>query len=106
MMLLTCRRESSATTQPRAGVRVNPAESAAEVSMQSSLYRADAACQASRKSPTGHSVARCAIRPTNYGFFINTINSMIYRSIPCGKAQFCGFYCPKFGKKACPNEVR
>src|SRR5213593_2306591 len=51
MMLLTCRRESSATAQPRAGVRVNPAESAAEVSMPSSLYRADAACQVSHKSP-------------------------------------------------------
>ena len=33
MMLLTCKRDSSATAQPRAGVRVNPAESAAEVSM-------------------------------------------------------------------------
>jgi hypothetical protein len=51
IMLLTCRRKSSATAQPRAGVRVNPAESAAEVSMPSSLYRADAACQASHKSP-------------------------------------------------------
>ena len=59
MMLLTCRRESSATTQPRAGVRVNPAESAAEVSMQSSLYRADAACQASRQDP---------IRPSGPGW--------------------------------------
>ena len=35
MMLLTCRRDNSTTAQPRAGVRVNPAESAAEVSMGS-----------------------------------------------------------------------
>ena len=33
MMLLVCRRDSSATAQPRAGVRVNPIESAAEVSI-------------------------------------------------------------------------
>ena len=44
-MLLTCRRDNSATAQPRAGVRMNPAESAAEVSMQSSLYCAGTACQ-------------------------------------------------------------
>ncbi len=32
-MLLVCRRDNSATAQPRAGVRVNPIESAAEVSI-------------------------------------------------------------------------
>ena len=33
MMLLVCRRNDSATAQPRAGVRVNPTESAAEVAI-------------------------------------------------------------------------
>src|SRR5437762_9724850 len=38
MMLLICRRDNSATAQPRAGVRVNPTESAAEVSIRARFH--------------------------------------------------------------------